>query len=49
MENMQKDSETISLKKIIVDYLYHWKVFFSCSLYFIGLRNTIYGALSSNL
>lgn len=24
---MQKDSETISLKKIIVDYLYHWKVF----------------------
>ena len=27
MENMQKDSETISLKKIIVDYLYHWKVF----------------------
>lgn len=28
MENMQNDSETISLKKIIIDYLFHWKVFF---------------------
>ena len=26
MENMQKDSETISLKKIIVDYLYHEEI-----------------------
>ena len=46
MENMQKDSETISLKKIIVDYLYHWKVFLVAACI---SRNTIYGALSSNL
>ncbi|MCD7850498.1 MAG: tyrosine protein kinase [Parabacteroides sp.] len=27
MESIQNDNETISLKKIIVGYLYHWKLF----------------------
>lgn len=49
MENMQKDSETISLKKIIVDYLYHWKVFLVAACISLVCSNTIYGALSSNL
>lgn len=27
MESIQQDNETISLKKIIIDYILHWKVF----------------------
>lgn len=33
MESIQQDNETISLKKIIVDYLYHWKLILAIGVF----------------
>ena len=33
MESIQNDNETISLKKIIVNYISHWKLFVAAACF----------------